>query len=113
MFGAANQLLATFALVVATSFIINRGKIRYVWVTGIPLVFVGIVTITAGITNMFYIYLPMMQTGQFTQGFINFVLTALIELGVFIVFFDALPKWIKVARGILPVRVDVVYGSLD
>ena len=73
----------------------------------------GIVTITAGITNMFDIYLPMMKTGQFTQGFINFTLTALIELGVFIVFFDALPKWIKVARGKLPIRVDIVYTAKD
>ena len=54
-----------------------------------------------------------MQSGQFTQGFINFVLTALIELGVFIVFFDALPKWIKVACGSLPIKVDVVYSIPD
>ncbi len=52
MFGTANQLLATIALAIGTSYIINNGKARYAWVTIIPLVFVGITTIIAGITNI-------------------------------------------------------------
>ena len=42
MFGTANQLLAGVALAVATSAIINAGKVRYVWVTMIPMFFVSI-----------------------------------------------------------------------
>lgn len=44
MFGSANRLLATIALAVGTTYIANRGKIRYAWVTLIPMVFVGITT---------------------------------------------------------------------
>ena len=47
MFGTANQLLATIALTVGTSFIINRGRIKYAWVTILPMVFVGVTTMTA------------------------------------------------------------------
>lgn len=100
MFGAANQLLATAALVVGTSFIINRGKVRYAWVTIVPLVFVGTVTVTAGISNMFNIYLPMaFQAGKEATGWINFTLTALIIIAVFIILVDAVPKWFLAARG--------------
>ena len=100
MFGSANQLLATAALVVGTSYILNRGKAKYVWVTLVPLAFVGVITVTAGIQNMFYIYLPMMSVaGKEIQGTINFVLTAIIVISVFIIFFDAVPRWIKVMWG--------------
>ncbi|NVO11640.1 MAG: carbon starvation protein A [Bacteroidales bacterium] len=58
MFGTANQLLATIALAVGTSFIINRGKVRYAWVTIVPMTFVGITTLTAGWMNMINIYIP-------------------------------------------------------
>ena len=37
MFGAANQLLASMALAVATSAILNTGKAKYAWVTFIPM----------------------------------------------------------------------------
>lgn len=97
MFGTANQLLATAALVIGTSFIINRGKIKYAWVTIVPMLFVGTVTVTAGYMNMFNIYLPMMSTtGKEIPGYINFILTGLIVLSVFVIFFDALPRWYKV-----------------
>jgi carbon starvation protein len=42
MFGSANQLLATIALTIGTSYIINHGKARYAWVTLVPLAVVGI-----------------------------------------------------------------------
>jgi carbon starvation protein len=107
MFGSANQLLGTFALVVATSFIINRGKIKYVWVTLVPLVFIGIITVTAGLSNIFGIYLPMLsQSGHIMQGIINLILTALILIGLFIVFIEAVPKWIAVVRGKKPLIPD-------
>ena len=48
MFGTANQLLAGVALAVASSAIINAGKVRYVWVTLIPMLFVTITTLVAG-----------------------------------------------------------------
>ena len=40
MFGIANQLLASVALAVGTTIIVNSGKARYAWVTLVPLAFV-------------------------------------------------------------------------
>lgn len=114
MFGTANQLLATAALVIGTAYIINRGKIKYVWVTAIPMLFVGVVTISAGLMNMFNIYLPQTSIpGKEFVGWINFIMTAIIVSSVLIIFFDAVPKWFKIVRtkeyfideGIQPVSI--------
>jgi hypothetical protein len=45
LFGVGNQLLATIALAVTTTFLINNGKQRYAWTTAIPMVFVGVTTL--------------------------------------------------------------------
>ncbi|RMH80687.1 MAG: carbon starvation protein A [Acidobacteria bacterium] len=54
LFGIANQLLATTALVVVTVYLINLDKLRYAWVTGIPALFLSINTITAGLLRVFH-----------------------------------------------------------
>jgi carbon starvation protein len=100
MFGSANQLLATIALVVGTSYIINRGKKRYAWITILPMLFVGVTTLTAGWQNVMNIYLPQIfELKTRTQGIINTALTVIIVTCVFIILFDAIPKWIKAWRG--------------
>ncbi len=99
MFGAANQLLATIALAIGTSYIINRGNARYAWITLIPLAFVGITTIIAGIMNMTGIYIPQLSipTSQF-KGIINLSLTLVIMICVFVILWDAIPAWVKAIR---------------
>ena len=52
MFGIANQLLAAVALCVATTVIINMGKAKYAWISGLPMCFVGVTTITAGVLSI-------------------------------------------------------------
>jgi carbon starvation protein len=47
MLGIANQLLATTALCVGTTVIVNAGRARYAWVTLLPLSFVATTTLTA------------------------------------------------------------------
>jgi carbon starvation protein len=99
MFGTANQLLATIALTVGTSFIINRGRVKYAWVTIIPLIFVGITTLTAGILNIKNIYLPQTKDPvTMLPGSINLLLTLAIIICVLIILFNAVPKWVKVIR---------------
>ena len=96
MLGAANQLLATIALAVGTSFIINRGRARYAWITLLPMVFVGFTTLYAGISNIILIYIPQaMSSGNRVQGTINAVLTSIIIICVLIILSNAIPKWIK------------------
>lgn len=100
MFGSANQLMATIALVVGTSYIINRGKKRYAWITILPMLFVGITTLTAGWKNVANIYLPQAaDINTRTQGIINTCLTFAIVCCVLIILFNAIPKWIKAWKG--------------
>ncbi|MCX7097825.1 MAG: carbon starvation protein A [Methylococcales bacterium] len=47
LFGIANQMLAAIALCVATGILVKSGKLRYAWVTGLPLAWLVIITSTA------------------------------------------------------------------
>lgn len=99
MFGTANQLLAAIALTVGTSYIINRGNARYAWVTLVPLLFVGVTTLTAGTLNLVNLFYPMVLVPKTQiQGIINLLLTVIIMVNVIVVIADAIPKWIKVVR---------------
>ena len=99
MFGTANQLLAGIALVIGTSFIINHGKARYAWVTIIPMLFIFIITLTAGTENIMNIYYPqILVRSTMIQGIINLALTCIIMTCAISIFVDAVPKWIKVIK---------------
>jgi carbon starvation protein len=53
LFGIANQMLAAIALSVATAILVKQGKLRFAWVTGIPLTWLAIVTSTAAWQKIF------------------------------------------------------------
>jgi carbon starvation protein len=53
LFGIANQLLAAIALAVATTLLIKHGKLKWAWVTGIPLAWDAVVTLTASYQKVF------------------------------------------------------------
>ena len=96
MFGTANQLLATIALAIGTSFIMNRGRAKYAWVTILPMIFVGVTTITAAWLNIRNIYIPQTRTpATMIPGLINLILTISILICVVIIFYNAVPKWLK------------------
>jgi carbon starvation protein len=102
MFGVANQLLATLALAIGTSFLINHGKRKYIWITVTPMTFVGVTTITGGLMNMFNIYIPQMaEQNTLVQGAINTTLTGIILICVLLILFEAVRKWIRIEKKLI------------
>lgn len=53
LFGIANQMLAAIALCVATTILIKSGKLRYSWITAIPLTWLIVITSTAAWEKLF------------------------------------------------------------
>ena len=53
LFGIANQLLATVALVVGTTILLKMGKLKWIWVTLAPMAMLVAVTMTASYQKIF------------------------------------------------------------
>lgn len=53
LFGIANQLLAAIALTLCTVLLIKHGKLKWAWVTGVPLAWDAVVTLTASYQKVF------------------------------------------------------------
>jgi len=100
LFGTGNQLLATIALAVCTTFLINMGKARYAWITALPMCFVGVTTVVAGILSIRDIFWPLTgQPGREITGYLDSLLMVAFIAGVILVLFDAIRRWIATARG--------------
>ena len=86
LFGIANQLLGTMALAIGTTFLIHHGKLKYIWTTVIPMVFLAITTIAAGIQSIMDNYLPSRQI-------MLSMIAIIIILMVIAILIDSLLKW--------------------
>jgi carbon starvation protein len=53
LFGIANQMLAAIALCVATTVLVKSGRVRFAWVTVLPLTWLVAVTTTAAWQKLF------------------------------------------------------------
>jgi len=102
MFGIANQLLATVALAVGTTVLINLGHRHYAWVTLAPMTFVAITTLTAGFMSVRDNFWPMAigpRPELRFQGYMNSGLTVIMMGCVGIILVAAARRW-TIARGV-------------
>jgi carbon starvation protein len=124
LFGIANQLLAAIALTVATTILIKAGRLRWVWVTAIPLAWDAAVTLTASWLKVFSddpklgffaqrarfeaamadgrVLAPAKDLGEMqrvvTNATVDGILAAVFALLVVAVIVDAARIWIRAIR---------------
>jgi carbon starvation protein len=124
LFGIANQLLAAVALTVATTLIIKAGKLKWAWVTAVPLAWDAAVTLTASYQKVFSseptigffaqrdrfmeardageVLPPAQNMGDMneviTNSTVDGVLAALFAAMIIIVILDASRVWFKAIR---------------
>ena len=65
LFGISNQMLAAIALSVATGILVKSGKLKYAWVTGLPLAWLAIITTSAAWEKIFS---PDLRVGFFAAA---------------------------------------------
>ncbi len=88
MFGVANQLLATLALVVGTGYIARHAAKRpWILVTALPAAFMAATTLVAGWSNVVDNFLPRGRAGD-VNGYVNAGLTAIMMACVAVVLVD-------------------------
>jgi carbon starvation protein len=124
LFGIANQLLAAVALTVCTTLLIKHGKLKWAWVTAIPLAWDAAVTLTASWQKVFSDdpklgffaqrtkFADAIDAGKVlppaksmddmhavvTNSTVDGVLAALFAILIVVVILDALRVWVRAAR---------------
>jgi carbon starvation protein len=93
MFGAANQLLGTLALCIATTVLIKMRKPQFLWVTAVPMAFVAIITLT-GSYELFELFITHAagSENQFAM-YLDAGLVASVALLAVVVLLDGIRQW--------------------
>jgi carbon starvation protein len=65
LFGISNQMLAAIALCVATTILVKSGKLRYAWITAVPLGWLAVITSWAAWEKLFS---PDVRVGFIAQA---------------------------------------------
>ena len=105
MFGVANQLLASVAMAVGTTILINAGRARYAWVTFIPLCFVSVTTLTAGYMNVLDSFWPMAvgpDPALHVQGYVNSICTVIMMVCAVVILAATARRCLQVLTGRIP-----------
>ena len=110
MFGVANQLLASVALAVATTILINMGRLKYAWVTFLPLCFLATTTLTAGYMSVRDSFWPMAIGPDLSvnvQGYVNSICTVVMMVCSVVILFSTARRWLQVISGRAPITLEL------
>ena len=96
MFGVANQLLAALAFCIGTTVIIKMGRLKYAWVTFLPMLFMFGTTLTAS-WQLFWIFLDKAGKAINPADVFTFrldaTLVAMMAILAIIAVVDSVYKW--------------------
>ncbi|MBB6188061.1 carbon starvation CstA family protein [Rhodanobacter sp. MP7CTX1] len=135
LFGIANQMLAAIALMLATVVIVKLKRERYVWVAGIPAIWLIVCTVTAGceklvgpisFTAAAQKYAASLQSGQLlapaktaeemqrivTNNYVDMALTAIFVLLILTMFAFSLRALVQAWRTNHPTAHEEPYVAL-
>jgi len=97
LFGVSNQLLAVIALAVGTSFILRQRPAKYALVTFLPLCFLTVSTMTAGVLNTFrYLSPAYVKDKGATVATIDGALSVVLIILVGMVLIDSARRWMYI-----------------
>ncbi len=88
LFGICNQLLASVTLLIGTTVILRMNKAKYAWITGVPGLFMTVITFWAGLWLVINQYLPQGKTLLVT-------LSVLVMLLMLFVIVGTLRRWMQ------------------
>lgn len=86
LFGISNQLLASVTLLIGTTVLLRMNKGKYAWMTGVPGVFMTIITFWAGVWLILYQYWP-------AEKYLLVFLSALVMIMMLFVIIGTLRRW--------------------
>jgi carbon starvation protein len=134
LFGISNQLLAAVALVVATTILLKMGRLKWIWVTLLPMAWLVIITMTASYQKIFsanarigFLAQANAMTAQLAAGKIaaakladtqrlifnlrlDAAVTAVLAAMILILLVEALAQWYAIlSRGKEPVLQETPY----
>jgi carbon starvation protein len=94
LFGVSNQLLAVIALAVGTTFLLRTRPAPYALVTAVPLAFLTVTTMTAGVLNTFRYLSPAYITDKGPLvGYLDGILSIVLLLLVATILLDSFRRW--------------------
>ena len=102
LFGVGNQLLASVALAIGTTILINMGRVRYAWVTLMPLAFLAVMTLYGGFLNIRDNYWPKAigsDPALQVVGYVDAICTVIMMVCAVIIFSAAARRWALVLTG--------------
>ena len=88
LFGTANQMLAIIAFAVGTTYLLKLGKLKYIWITVIPMLFVTTTTLDAAVLNIVDNYIPK-------QMWLLVVLSGMLIIMVVAILVESCIVWIS------------------
>jgi carbon starvation protein len=91
LFGMANQLLASCALIVGTTMLIRLGKARYAWVTAVPALLVYPIVMWAGYLNVTGNFMPK-------QLYLLSSMSVILMFLITVVFIAAFSRWYELLK---------------